>query len=139
VADVETLYAAIKALFPAEVLPKFERTPPGTRPPWTDVAVSLPKPNTRAWSKRVMTYRIVIRCRITTANTTAAWQLAPLVTGALEARRVAATGWECSPIEQLNADPVPYEDPDVTLTPTNSHPVILPMDFDFYATVKETP
>lgn len=136
--DIEALDTAIQALFPATVNARFTRVPPGTRPPWTRVSIVLPSPQTRAMTTRVLTYRATIRTVIAGANTAAVWQIASLLLAALEGARVECEGWRCSPIQQLNGDPRPYEDTTVTLTETNTHPVILPLDFDFHLNHKET-
>lgn len=137
--DTEALRLAIQDLFPTSANPRFTRVPDGVKPPWTAVSISLPSPSTRAMNTRVLSQRVTIRARVVGANDLAARQIGQMVIDALEGSRPVAAGWQPAPVQLVNTNPTPYEDTTVTLTATNAHPVILPLDFDFYATAKETP
>lgn len=138
-ADLEVLRLGVQALFPSTINPLFVRVPDKSVPPWTAISIALPSPSTRAMNTRILSKRVLVRCRVVAANDEAVWQLGQMLTDAVEGVRVVAEGWAPAPLQQLNDNPMPYEDTDMTLAVTNAHPVVLPFDFDFYATTKETP
>lgn len=107
--------------------------------PWTRVSISLPSPQSRRMSKQVANRRMIARLLVAGANELAAWRVAQFALDALEGARPVADGWECSPLQQLNSTPVPYQDEDIKAIGTNAFVVCIPLDFDFYATSKETP
>lgn len=106
--------------------------------PWTRVSISLPSPESRRLSNRVANQRMLVRLLVAGANEIAAWRVAGFAVRALEGTRPLAEGWRCGPLQQLNREPVPYQDRDVAVIGTNAFPVCIPLDFDFYTTEETT-
>lgn len=138
-ADAEALRTAVLALLPPQSKAIGTGQGSGASLPWTRVSISMPSPQSRRMSKRVANQRMIARLVVAGANEIAAWRVAQFAIAALEGARPVAAGWECGPLEQLNREPIPYEDRDLKVIDTNAFVVCIPLDFDFYATSKETP
>lgn len=139
-ADSEALRDAIIALLPARSKAQETNVDERVALPWTRVSVSLPAPVTRSMARQPRTHRVLVRLLCVGANERAAWRLAEAAIDGLEGARPLAPGWQTGPLQQLNDDPVPYQDRDLKVIDTNAFPVCIALDFDLYATrIKETP
>lgn len=133
--DVAAVAAGVKALTAglrvgSRDLVYWSKVPSGVTAPWVRGSVSLPDPESRRSSKHVAMRRVRVRFLVAGANDDSVRVNGARLAAALEGARVQAAGWRCSPLEQLNQNTEPYEDPDVL--EGSVHPMLLPLDFAFF-------
>lgn len=133
--DAAAVAAGVKALTASlkvggRDLVYWSRVPSGVSVPWVRGSVSLPDPESRRSSKHVAQRRVRVRFLVAGANDDSVRVNGARLAVALEGARVTAAGWRCSPLEQLNQNSEPYEDPDVLQDAVR--PMLLPLDFDFF-------
>jgi hypothetical protein len=100
---------------------------------WYIIDQQLPNPTSRSESGAVQSLRCAVAVRVVHQTAHGCRTLMDLLVAALEGARPVATGWQTTPLRQIDSRE-PLEDPETVVPPTAATPLVAAVDFEFTAT-----